>query len=155
RSARTAADRTRTLFRYGPARLGRADHDHRGRTAGRGAPDRHHAVARLAQGRSARSGPARASPRAVRECRRILGALAGAERSRAAPRGATPPPAARHGLACTGGDDPGGCPVRRSSLLIALTLLTAVLASGTAAGQAVTPRVAALRAAVVAPQLQS
>jgi Subtilase family len=42
--------------------------------------------------------------------------------------------------------------MRRVSLLLALTLLTTVLASGTAAGAA--PRVAALRAAVVAPQLQ-
>jgi len=44
--------------------------------------------------------------------------------------------------------------MRRVSLLLALTLLTTVLASGTAAAQAAPPRVAALRAAVVAPQLQ-
>jgi len=44
--------------------------------------------------------------------------------------------------------------MRRASLLLALTLLTTVLATGTAAGQTATPRVAALRAAVVAPQLQ-
>ena len=44
--------------------------------------------------------------------------------------------------------------MRRASLLIALTLLTTVLVSGTAAAQAVTPRMAALRAAVVDPQLQ-
>src|SRR5262249_60684333 len=36
-----------------------------------------------------------------------------------------------------------------------ITLLPAALASGTAAAQAVTPRVAALPAAVVAPQLQA
>ena len=44
--------------------------------------------------------------------------------------------------------------MRRVSLLLALTLLTTVLASGTAAGQAAPPRVAGLRAAVVALQLQ-
>lgn len=43
--------------------------------------------------------------------------------------------------------------MRRVILVLALTLLTAVLASGTAAAQAA-PRVAALRSAVVAPQLQ-
>jgi len=45
--------------------------------------------------------------------------------------------------------------MRRVSLLLAaLTLLTTVLASSTAASGAAQPRVAALRAAVVAPQLQ-
>jgi subtilisin family serine protease len=44
--------------------------------------------------------------------------------------------------------------MRRASLLLALTLLTSVLATGTATGWAAQPRVAALRAAVVAPQLQ-
>ena len=43
--------------------------------------------------------------------------------------------------------------MRRVTLLLALTLLTTVLVSGTAAAQAA-PRVAGLRAAVVAPQLQ-
>ena len=42
--------------------------------------------------------------------------------------------------------------MKRFSLLLALALLTTVLASGTARAEA--PRVAALRAAVVAPQLQ-
>ena len=42
--------------------------------------------------------------------------------------------------------------MRRISLLLALALLTTLLASGTA--RAAPPRVAALRAAVVAPQLQ-
>jgi len=45
--------------------------------------------------------------------------------------------------------------MRRVSLVLALTLLTAVLASGTAAARAAAPRVAALPAAVVAPQLQA
>jgi subtilisin family serine protease len=44
--------------------------------------------------------------------------------------------------------------MRRASLLFALTLLTTVLATGTAPGWAAQPRVAAPRAAVVAPQLQ-
>ena len=44
--------------------------------------------------------------------------------------------------------------MRRASLLLALTLLISVLATGTAPGWAAQPRVAALRAAVVAPQLQ-
>jgi len=44
--------------------------------------------------------------------------------------------------------------MRRASLLIALTLLATVLASGTAAARAATPRVVALQAAVVAPQLR-
>jgi hypothetical protein len=43
--------------------------------------------------------------------------------------------------------------MRRVTLVLALTLLTAVLASGTAAAEAA-PRAAALRSAVVAPQLQ-
>src|SRR5262249_1647168 len=43
--------------------------------------------------------------------------------------------------------------MRRACLLLALTLLTTVLASGTVAASAA-PRAAALRAAVVAPQLQ-
>jgi hypothetical protein len=43
--------------------------------------------------------------------------------------------------------------MRRVSLLLALTLLTTALASGTATGRA-SPGVAALRTAVVAPQLQ-
>jgi len=43
--------------------------------------------------------------------------------------------------------------MRRTSLLLAVTLLTTVLASGTAAAWAA-PRAAGLRAAVVAPQLQ-
>src|SRR5262249_47313187 len=134
---------------------GRADHDHRGRAAGRGAPDRHGAVARLAQGRAAHGGPARAWPRALRECRRTVRALAGAEHRRAAHRGATTPsPTTRHGPARTGGDDPGGRRMRRASLLLALTLLATVLASGTAAARAATPRVFALQAAVVAPQLR-
>jgi subtilisin family serine protease len=44
--------------------------------------------------------------------------------------------------------------MRRVSLLLALTLLATVLASGTATGRAAPLRVAALRPAVVAPQLQ-
>jgi len=44
--------------------------------------------------------------------------------------------------------------VRRAGLLIALTILTTVFGSATAAGQAAPPRMAVLRAAVVAPQLQ-
>jgi subtilisin family serine protease len=44
--------------------------------------------------------------------------------------------------------------VRRAGLLLALTLLATVFGSATAAGQAAPPRVAALRGAVVAPELQ-
>ena len=43
--------------------------------------------------------------------------------------------------------------MRRVGLLLALTLLTTVLASGAAAGQAASPGVAGLRAAVAVPQL--
>src|SRR5262249_58144895 len=113
-----------------------------------------YAVARLAQGRAAHGGPARAPPRALREYRRTMRARAGAVRRRAAHRGAatTPSPAARHTLDCPGGDDPGGRPMRRVILVLLLTLLTAVLASGTAAAPAAAPRGAALPAAGVAPQ---
>jgi subtilisin family serine protease len=44
--------------------------------------------------------------------------------------------------------------MRRASLLVALTLLVTVIASGTAAVQAAPSRAAALRAAAIAPQLQ-
>src|SRR5215469_1948954 len=110
-------------------------------------------MARLAQSHTAQGAPARPSARALRECRRSVRPLACTERRRAVHRGAPPPPTARRGLACTGGDDPGGRPMRRASLFLALTLLATVLASGTAAGWAA-PRAAGLRAAVVAPQLQ-
>src|SRR5690348_7154603 len=110
-------------------------------------------MARRPQARAARCAPAPASPRAFPDRRRAVRAVAGARRRRAAYRGAATPPAARHGRAGTGGDDPGGRPMRRACLFLALTLMTMVLAPGTAAAWAA-PRAAGLQAAVVAPQLQ-